>query len=111
MSESDAKRLKTEDSAKALEDVQGESFLAKTASSTGPTIGTSDEPVHEIVGGSSIRQYLNKNLTANLLAGLKEVANKQPGDPLRFLGEFLIAKSDERRRDEELIPKQEEEKV
>lgn len=52
-------------------------------------------PVHEIVGGSLVRQYLNKNLTAHLLAGLQKVAQAKPEDPLRFLGEFLIQRSNE----------------
>ncbi|KAI5967897.1 SDC1 [Candida margitis] len=51
-------------------------------------------PLHEIVGGSSIRRYLNKHLTQHLLDGLKEVGQVKPEDPLRHLGEFLIARSD-----------------
>lgn len=52
-------------------------------------------PVHEIVGGSSIRQYLNKHLTKYLLEGLREVGEKKPQDPLTHLGEFLVAKGKE----------------
>lgn len=47
-------------------------------------------PVHEVVGGSSVRQYLNKHLTATLLDGLKLTAKQQPEDPLLFLGQYLI---------------------
>ncbi|CAD1811783.1 Dpy-30 motif family protein [Candida parapsilosis] len=54
-------------------------------------------PLHEIVGGSSIRRYLNKHLTQHLLDGLKEVGMVKPDDPLKYLGEFLIARSDEER--------------
>ncbi|KAG5418525.1 SDC1 [Candida metapsilosis] len=52
-------------------------------------------PLHEIVGGSSIRRYLNKHLTQHLLDGLKEVGQVKPEDPLRYLGEFLINRSNE----------------
>ncbi|KAI3403282.1 hypothetical protein KGF56_003870 [Candida oxycetoniae] len=50
-------------------------------------------PLHEIVGGSSIRRYLNQHLTRHLLDGLKEVGYLKPRDPLKYLGEFLIARS------------------
>lgn len=50
-------------------------------------------PVHEMVGGSSIRQYLNKNLTQHLLDGLRMVSQNKPEDPLKELGEFLILRS------------------
>lgn len=52
-------------------------------------------PVHEVVGGSSVRQYLNKHLTQHLLEGLKQIGKDKPEDPLRTLGEFLIQRSDE----------------
>lgn len=54
-------------------------------------------PVHEAVGGSSVRRYLNEHLTLHLLEGLKMVSLKKPHDPLRELGEFLIARSNELR--------------
>lgn len=46
-----------------------------------------------MVGGSSVRQYLNKHLTKHLLEGLKLTARNKPEDPLRELGEFLIERS------------------
>lgn len=52
-------------------------------------------PVHEMVGGSLVRQYLNKNLTPHLLEGLRAVGKNQPEDPLLELGQFLIARSRE----------------
>lgn len=52
-------------------------------------------PMHEIVGGSSVRRYLNKHLTQHLLDGLKEVGRVKPEDPLKYLGEFLITRSNE----------------
>ncbi|WEJ95520.1 COMPASS (complex proteins associated with Set1p) component [Yamadazyma tenuis] len=52
------------------------------------------DPVHEIVGGSTVRRYLNKNVTVHLLDGLRELANTSPEDPLKFLGQFLIDRSE-----------------
>ncbi|KAG7660327.1 uncharacterized protein J8A68_006164 [[Candida] subhashii] len=52
-------------------------------------------PMHEIVGGSSVRRYLNQYLTKHLLEGLKEVGQKKPQDPLEYLGKFLIERSQE----------------
>ncbi|XBA47926.1 hypothetical protein SBP28_002414 [Candidozyma auris] len=54
-----------------------------------------EPPVHEIVGGSSIRQYLNKHLTQHLLEGLKQVGKDKPEDPLLALGKFLIQRSED----------------
>ena len=52
-------------------------------------------PVHEVVGGSSVRQYLNKYLTQHLLEGLRDVSKNKPEDPLKYLGEFLIQRSNQ----------------
>lgn len=54
-----------------------------------------EPPVHEMVGGSSVRRYLNQHLTQHLLEGLKRVSANKPADPLRELGEFLIQRSKE----------------
>lgn len=54
---------------------------------------TTTAPMCEIVGGSSVRQYLNKNLTEPLLEGLRIVGREKPEDPLRWLGQFLLDKS------------------
>lgn len=53
------------------------------------------QPIHEIVGGSTVRQYLNKNLTKHVLEGLRDIATTQPDKPLQQLGEFLIQRSKE----------------
>lgn len=59
-----------------------------------PEIPTNtNEPIHEVVGGSSLRQYLNKHLTAHILEGLRLIANEKPENPLKALGEFLIERS------------------
>lgn len=52
-------------------------------------------PVHEIVGDTSVRQFLNKHFTAHLLTGLKLASKEKPEDPLKWLGEYLISKSEE----------------
>lgn len=59
-------------------------------------------PVHEMVGGSSVRQYLNRTLTQHLLEGLREVSKNKPEDPLRELGQFLITRSEELKKNENL---------
>lgn len=56
-------------------------------------------PMHEIVGGSSVRRYLNQHLTHHLLDGLREINKTKPNDPLKALGEFLIKRSDEIKSD------------
>lgn len=61
------------------------------------TTSTNKPPIHEIVGGSSVRRYLNEHVTLALLEGLKELAQVKPEDPLKYLGEYLIAKSEEER--------------
>lgn len=50
----------------------------------------SSPPVHEMIGGLTVRQYLNKHLTQHLLAGLRHVSKTRPEDPLQTLGEYLI---------------------
>lgn len=45
--------------------------------------------------GAPTRQYLNSKVTGALLEGMKVLAKEQPQDPLRVLGEFLLAKSKE----------------
>ncbi|KAM9909311.1 hypothetical protein OXX69_005544 [Metschnikowia pulcherrima] len=54
-----------------------------------------EPPLHEMVGGSSVRQYLNKHLTVHVLEGLKQISRDQPEDPLLELGQFLIQRSKE----------------
>lgn len=54
-----------------------------------------EEPIHEYIGGSSIRKYLNEHITKHLMEGLKKVGNERPEDPLKWLGNYLIEKSDE----------------
>lgn len=81
------KKAKLESSREASADVESNGIL------NGP-------PMHEIVGGSSIRQYLNKNMTKYVLEGLKEVAAKKPQDPLIYLGEYLVAKGKELKENE-----------
>lgn len=44
----------------------------------------------DIVGGSQVRKYLNANVTPYLLQGMRQIANEQPQEPLKALGEYLI---------------------
>lgn len=68
-------------------------------------------PVHEVVGGSSIRQYLNQHLTKHVLDGLKEVSTTKPEDPLTALGEFLLRRAKEVKEVEEVKAEKEEKDV
>lgn len=45
--------------------------------------------------GAPTRQYLNSKVTGALLEGMKVLAKEQPEDPLRVLGEYLLARSRE----------------
>lgn len=47
----------------------------------------------DIVGGSYTRRYLNDKVTPVLLEGMRRIAVEKPTDPLRVLGEYLIAES------------------
>lgn len=51
----------------------------------------------DIVGGSSTRRYLNDRVTPVLLEGMRRIAIEKPNDPLRVLGEYLIAESEKRK--------------
>lgn len=64
----------------------------------GKPLETPTLPVHEIVGGSSVRQYLNQHVSQHLLEGLKKLSSEKPEDPLRWLGKYLLEEAD--RRDE-----------
>ncbi|KAF6819043.1 compass complex subunit [Colletotrichum plurivorum] len=46
--------------------------------------------------GDSARMYINANVTAALLEGMKIIGKDQPPNPLQVLGEFLLHKSRER---------------
>lgn len=66
----------------------------KIESESEPVVTKSSEPVYEMVGGSSLRQYLNKHLTEHLLEGLRIVSQEKPANPLKRLGEYLIEVSE-----------------
>lgn len=87
-----AKKIRIEES----EVQRAEHKTEQKVKSEEPKIPSQKEPpVHEMVGGSSVRQYLNKNLTMHLLEGLKMVSKSKPEDPLEELGRFLIQRSEE----------------
>ncbi|KAG7195532.1 COMPASS (complex proteins associated with Set1p) component [Scheffersomyces spartinae] len=54
----------------------------------------SSEPIYEMVGGSTLRQYLNKHLTEHLLEGIRIISKEKPVNPLKRLGEYLIEVSE-----------------
>ncbi|MCH0629567.1 hypothetical protein JNB11_06300 [Kocuria palustris] len=68
---------------------------AAAAAPTPVTTTNKGKPVTEEVGGSLVRRYLNQHLTVHLLEGLKLTSQTKPEDPLKFLGEFLIQRSNE----------------
>ena len=47
------------------------------------------------VDGSPTRMYVNQKVTPALLEGMKYVASRQPDKPLKWLGEFLLKRSEE----------------
>ncbi|AMD21672.1 HFL184Wp [Eremothecium sinecaudum] len=59
-------------------------------------VNTDSVNIVETVGGTTTRKYLNEHITEALLRGMRRVALEKPENPLRFLGEFLIAESDRR---------------
>lgn len=52
------------------------------------------EQLGDIIGGSSTRQYLNDKVTPTLLRGMRQIAIDKPANPLKALGEYLIAESE-----------------
>lgn len=52
----------------------------------------------DIVGGSSTRQYLNDKVTPTLLRGMRQIAIDKPANPLKALGEYLIAESERQQK-------------
>ncbi|KAH3899462.1 Sdc1p SCDLUD_004906 [Saccharomycodes ludwigii] len=65
-----------------------------TNSSTALNDDTYAVDITQTVGGSNVRRYLNETITPTLLKGVRLVAQQQPSDPLRFLGEYLINESE-----------------
>lgn len=53
-----------------------------------------DTSVPEMVGGLLLRMWLNEHITPHLLDGVRECGDRRPEQPLKFLGEFLIARGE-----------------
>ncbi|KAJ4396772.1 COMPASS (complex proteins associated with Set1p) component [Gnomoniopsis smithogilvyi] len=64
---------------------------ASRAPSAAPT--PSAMPAEAAEHGAATRVYMNTKVTYHLLAGMKELAKHKPENPLRVLGEFLLARS------------------
>lgn len=47
------------------------------------------------IDGSPTRVYINQKVTPALLEGMKHLATKQPENPLKWLGEYLLRRSEE----------------
>ncbi|KMU86355.1 hypothetical protein CIHG_04144 [Coccidioides immitis H538.4] len=62
-----------------------------------PAVDANNVPASAIsqvrAGGAPARIYLNEKIVPYLLEGMKPLAKDQPPNPLRLLGEYLIAKS------------------
>ncbi|EON62095.1 hypothetical protein W97_01314 [Coniosporium apollinis CBS 100218] len=52
-------------------------------------------PTQPTLHGSPTRVYLNQHVTPYLLEGMKRLAIEEPEKPLRWLAEFLAARSRE----------------
>ncbi|KAF2459830.1 putative COMPASS complex subunit Sdc1 [Lineolata rhizophorae] len=52
-------------------------------------------PAQAMPHGSPTRVYLNTNVTPHLLEGMKLLAANEPEKPLKWLADFLAAKSKE----------------
>ncbi|ODV89944.1 hypothetical protein CANCADRAFT_1675 [Tortispora caseinolytica NRRL Y-17796] len=71
-----------------------------TANETIPAKEPSTEPEVDMskpnpaAGGAPVRRYLNAKVTPVLLEGMRKIAREQPENPLRSLGEYLIARSE-----------------
>ncbi|CAH2449251.1 COMPASS component [Komagataella phaffii CBS 7435] len=51
----------------------------------------------DIIGGSDVRKWLNKELTFELIEGIKQMAKERPQDCLEWLGQYLLTRSKERK--------------
>ncbi|KAK5778450.1 Sdc1p PWA37_000295 [Arxiozyma heterogenica] len=58
---------------------------------------TSSKSLGDIGGGSYTRRYLNDKVTPVLLEGMRRIAVEKPDNPLRVLGEYLIAESEKQK--------------
>ncbi|MCJ1336187.1 hypothetical protein MMC09_001463 [Bachmanniomyces sp. S44760] len=66
-----------------------------SAPASAPVPAPSQIPTKPTPHGAPARRYLNEKVTGVLLEGMKILAAEQPEDPLRVLGEFLVARGRE----------------
>ncbi|KAI9838436.1 MAG: hypothetical protein M1837_002491 [Sclerophora amabilis] len=52
-------------------------------------------PIRAVEHGAPFRRYLNTKVTPTLLEGMKQLALEQPKDPLKYLGDYLLQRSNE----------------
>lgn len=86
----------------------------KTSRSSTPNLGGDVEPMNtssseakpplfpaelneaDVVGGAELRKWFNTEITYELIAALKEISKVRPDNPLRWLGQRLIERADEK---------------
>ncbi|KDN63256.1 putative dpy-30 domain-containing protein [Colletotrichum sublineola] len=66
------------------------------AGSVHPDAHPTNIPNQAVEHGDPARMYLNNNVTAVLLEGMKIIGKNQPKNPLKVLGEFLLEESRKR---------------
>ncbi|WYZ34570.1 hypothetical protein EsH8_I_000846 [Colletotrichum jinshuiense] len=66
------------------------------AGSVHPDANPAGFPAQAVAHGDSARMFINNNVTAALLEGVKIIGKNQPPNPLKVLGDFLLQKSRER---------------
>ncbi|KAH7076928.1 hypothetical protein BKA63DRAFT_565296 [Paraphoma chrysanthemicola] len=68
---------------------------ASSRNSPHPSAPVQQAPTQPIPHGSPTRVYLNTHVTPHLLEAMKHLATTEPEKPLKWLSEFLAAKSAE----------------
>lgn len=87
---------------------------AKTSRSSTPNLGGDLEPLNtsssdtkpppfpaelneaDVVGGAELRRWFNTEITYELVAALKEISKVRPENPLRWLGQRLMDRAEEK---------------
>ncbi|KAK2071255.1 hypothetical protein P8C59_005693 [Phyllachora maydis] len=61
-----------------------------------PERGQQPLPAEPAAHGAPVRQYLNSTVVPAVLEGMKRLAQDKPENPLRWLGDFLLAEAQKR---------------
>ncbi|KAI9251229.1 Dpy-30 motif-domain-containing protein [Sporodiniella umbellata] len=76
--------------AETLKESSGELNQTKTE---GNAEDTNVPKSKQVEGGVPPRVYLDKTVVPTLLEGMKLLATERPSDPLAYLGQFLLSRS------------------